>query len=65
MPCASLPPAANSILPEALAEQVQGMVGQLQAALQLQGDSLQGLWSTLFWVAIGLSCCLALHASIR
>lgn len=55
MPCATLtllPPAhaiaAAAILPDALASQVQSIVGQLQSALSIQrsGD-LQQLWNTL------------------
>lgn len=58
--------AAAAILPDALASQVQSIVGQLQSALSIQrsGD-LQQLWNTLFWVSLGLACVLALHAAIR
>jgi ABC-type sugar transport system permease subunit len=55
----------NDILPEALARQVEGIVGQLKSALSIQGSPLDSLWNTLFWVCVGLAATVALHAAAR
>lgn len=48
-----------------MAQQVQGIVGRLGDAMRSNDASLQGLWNTLFWIAIALAACLVLHAAAR
>ena len=59
--------AVVNVLPADLAAQVEGIVGQLKQALTFQTSStnMDGLWNTLFWIAVGLAGTLAAHAAIR
>lgn len=56
---------ADTLLEEQLARTVQGIVGELQAAMTPQRNSLQPLWNTLFWVCLGLVGLIVLHAAVR
>ncbi|PRW58310.1 hypothetical protein C2E21_3288 [Chlorella sorokiniana] len=48
------------------AQEVPQVVEQLNAAFYLgETGELQDLWNTLFWIALALACCLALHATVR
>ena len=60
--------AANAVLPDAIVKQLGGIVTALNKALApISGGStqLQSLWSTLFWVSVGLAAVVVLHAAIR
>lgn len=57
--------AVSSALPDSLVQQLEGLTGALSDTLAIQEPTLQALWNTLFWVALGLGCVLALHAVVR
>lgn len=46
-------------------KQLTGIVNALSKSLTIPTSSLQGLWNTLFWVAVALAGVLALHAGAR
>ena len=44
---------------------MQGLTSSLDDTMAIQEPTLQALWNTLFWVALGLAAVVVLHAAVR